>query len=125
MRNAPKGVELVGALLPRVLRRVGLESMPAMVRAEVDSVTVVDERGRCVGRLDLHATHRIERIAAPAAQALTIPVGPVEESKEGKEDDVEVGRVVPLEVDGGDGGGPGGGNGAERTEDPLGDQARC
>ena len=65
------------------------------------------DRGRSVGHFDLHPAHRIPGVATAPAQAVTVPVGPVERGEQDQEDDVEIGGVVPGEVGRGHLGGPG------------------
>src|SRR5271166_4267806 len=87
-----------GSGCPDPVVGAGLEPLPTTVRAEGDGAPVFDDGCRRVRRLDLHPADRVDRMVAADPQPVPVPVGPVEEAEQGQEDDVEVRRVVPLEV---------------------------
>ena len=57
---------------------------------------VVGEVRGGVRGLDLHAADGVDCVARAAAEAFPVAVQPVEVAREGDEDDVEEGGVVPL-----------------------------
>ncbi len=82
--------------------RFRLKLEPAVVGTEVDAVSLVHRRRGSIGCLDLHPTNGIQGVAAPATEPLTVAIGPIENGEKADEHDVQVRRVVPLEVCGGD-----------------------
>ena len=89
---------LGGCLVRLSGARPRLEALGAAVGAEPVVVAVVREVGWRVGGLDLHAAHRIGRVAGAATEPFAVAVQPVEVAGEAEERDVEERRVVPVEA---------------------------
>src|SRR5204863_1352102 len=103
-------------------RRVGLEPLTAPVGAEPEGTAGVPRVCGGVGRLDLHPAHRVEGVAPAAPEPVPVAVEPVQDGEHAEEDDVQHGRVVPLEVGGDDGFGPAPGYAPGQREEPLDDE---
>ncbi len=74
------------------------ELLAAAIRAEVKCTTIVRRACWCVGRSNLHPTHRINGVPHSTPESRLIPCEPPDAHGDEKKDDVEERGVVPREV---------------------------
>ncbi len=60
----------------------GGEALGTAVRAEEEPTVFEAVRCGCVGPLDLHAAHRVDGVACPTSQTITVAIQPVEYHKD-------------------------------------------
>src|SRR5487761_2651858 len=104
--------------------RAGLESLFAMVGAEVDAAPFETDRGRSMRDLYLHATHWVDRVAASTTKTLAVSRQHPDRRECTEKDEIEDRGVVPREVCGGYRPRPRGRDDARGPENSFGDQPR-
>ncbi len=107
-------------LARRFILRSRCVSVAATVRAEVVGRFVDDCGCRSIRDTNLHATDGVDGVAITTAKPLLVFGKPVDTNCQQDEEDVQIRRVVPLEVSGRDRQRPGSRDGMEQPEDAFG-----